>query len=521
MEQPKRESGAILVFRPVWLYVAAWVFAACTGLRYFSFVTADPDLWGHIRFGENIWRLGALECTDPYSFTTPGTTWINHEWLTELLFFFFYQNFGDSGLLVGKLLIGIAVIVIIAAICRYRQQHPLVLVLVMVPAIISISPGFMIRPQLASYLLFTLFLFVLHLYFSSNDNRLWVLPPLMVLWVNLHGGFLMGIVLMGVVVGWQTLSALSTGNREKPLHYIWMVFCLTLLASLVNPYGYKLHSFLFNSLKIERAISEWAPVTLLDFSFPAFKLLMIAFIITALREYKKNNGWEIIGIVLMLYASIRHQRHIPFFAIMVSPYLVHRGSQWLQVLQLRFAQIKLSGTSKMILVLVLLLLSVHQAAAGIGTYVQARWRVVVDPNVYPVAAVRFMIQNGFKGNLLLPFEWGEYAIWKLHPQCLVSIDGRFRTTYPESVIQDHFQARKDARLLIQLAKKYPADIILARQSPSMQAVINRNTPGWLYIYSDSVAVIFLQDSARNRSLLTAFRNKKFVYGKQAPSPFFP
>ena len=93
-------------------------------------------------------------------------------------------------------------------------------------------------------------------------------------------------------------------------------------------------------------------------------------------------------------------------------------------------------------------------------YVQAKCNIIVDPTKYPVSAVHFLKENGVKGDLLLPFDWGEYAIWKLHPDCRVSIDGRFRTVYPEKVLADHFSAAVDETKFLELVEKYPADIIL-------------------------------------------------------------
>jgi hypothetical protein len=139
--------------------------------------------------------------------------WINHEWLAELVFFGVYRIFGDRGLLVGKLIIGLFLIINVTAICKNRRQNPVLFVAVMIPVIVSLSPGFMLRPQLASYLLFSIFLYLIHLYFYQKINRLYFLPLLMMVWVNLHGGFLMGVVLLGIIVGWQTIFKLF--NKKK------------------------------------------------------------------------------------------------------------------------------------------------------------------------------------------------------------------------------------------------------------------------------------------------------------------
>jgi len=506
---------------PTWLSVSGWIFIAGTVLRHFSLMTADPDLWGHIRFGAEIWRMKGLEHLDPYAFTTSGTAWVNHEWLIELLFFAIYRLFGDAGLLALKLGIGLLVVIIIGIICRYRGSHPVVLAGVFIPAIAAIAPGFMIRPQLSSFLIFTLYLFILYQYFDGGRTWLWWLPVLMIAWVNLHGGFLMGIALLGMVLVWQAIRRLLGGRRMKPVMQLGVAFATTLLASLFNPYGYKLHLFLYHSLKIERAISEWEPVILLDGSFPAFKLLVVAFALALLTLRKRALGWETAGLIFLLYAAIKHQRHIPFFAIMVCPFLVYWGSRGVAALPKLIPQVKLSRVAVGVLAGALVLMGGHQTLVGASKYIQAQGRIIVDTGSYPVAAVRFMQKNRFKGNLQLPFEWGEYAIWKLHPDCQVSIDGRFRTTYPEAVIQDHFKSRRAPRLLLHIADKYGADILLTHQNPSTHAAITEQHPRWLYVYSDPVAAIYIRSSERNQILLDAFRAGDFIYPQTAPSPYFP
>ncbi len=504
-----------------WLHWAALAVALGSSLRYCAYVTADPDLWGHIHFGEALWRAGTLEHIEIYSFTAAGHAWINHEWLAELLFFGLYRLFGDGGLLFAKLLVGLTIVLIMTIICRQRQCHPVVYAAVMVPVIISMSPGFMIRPQLFSFLCFAVYLQVVCRFISGKHNRLYLLPLLMVMWVNLHGGFLIGIVLLGAAAGLQTLAFLARQAPKVTLGPLWAAFASTVLATLANPYGYNLHLFLYRSLSVERPISEWNPVTVLDGSFLAFKILMVVFAATVIFARRKTSWWETGGLFLMMYASIRHQRHVPFFAIMAGPYLIHHGSRLLGQIQVRWSHVRLSRGSLAMIVVFFSLLAFYQATEGLGIYRLAKWRIIVDPAVYPVAAVRFMEQNKFKGNLLLPFEWGEYAIWKLYPACRVSIDGRFRTAYPDHVIQDHFQPLQNKDQFGVLLKKYPADLVLAKQIPAVHTFINSSQTDWLYVYSDNLAVVLMRNSLRNKDLIAAFKAKKLVYPQAAPAPYFP
>ena len=129
-----------------------------SGIYFFSFITADPDLWGHIKFGGDIWVSKSIPRVDIYSYTAYGKEWINHEWLSELLMYGVYNTFGSSGLLVCKLLIGLAIIFILSRISRYRSKDYLAYGIVYSIAVFIMSPGFMTRPQVLTFLFTAIYL---------------------------------------------------------------------------------------------------------------------------------------------------------------------------------------------------------------------------------------------------------------------------------------------------------------------------------------------------------------------------
>lgn len=502
------------------LDVAAKLLPVSAAIYFFSFITADPDLWGHIKFGEDIWKAKSLVRVDPYSFTAYGQPWINHEWLSEIIFYLTYRYLGDAGLLFGKLSIGLCIVAVLYYICAFRKQIPLVYATVMVLAISVISPGFMIRPQVFSFLFFSLFLCVLHQYLSERRNLLFLLPCLMAIWVNLHGGFLMGWTLLITVVIWKTLIHFISGNKTEHLGALWMWLLIASAATLLNPYGYKLLIFLYKTLSLPRQISEWNPVPLLDMSYSNLKLLGLLFLATLCKKPKQNQGWELVACAMTLIASFCHERHMPFFGIMVAPYLVLRFSAFISDIQSRFPRLTFTRTSQNLVTILLGILITYQTYTGTRRYVVSNCRIIVNPQTYPVAAIRFLKLNNIKGNLLLPFDWGECAIWHLYPSCMVSIDGRFRTVYPEAVIQDHFVPDHDWDRWGTLIEKYPSDILLARQTPFFQALIHRAGP-WVYLYSDSVAIVFLRNNQKNKEALKRCEAGLFEYSNSPPSIYFP
>lgn len=224
----------------------------------------------------------------------------------------------------------------------------------------------------------------------------------------------------------------------------------------------------------------------------------------------------IIGIA-MLYA-FSHERHTPVFAIVAVCFVCEK-------LSIMGNRVDIAGRirsypSHLILNICVSALIAYQTFYALDKYVTARFNIVVRPDIFPVSAVQFLKENGIKGNLLLPFEWGEYAIWKLYPDCKVSVDGRFRTVYPEEVLEDHLAGLYDESRFMEILRKYPADILLVRRNHLSQRLIAANKE-WIYAYSDHTAIIFVKDEGSQRNVIMRLRKKELKYPGSEPSIFFP
>ncbi len=492
------------------LEIAAAVLILCAAFHHFSYVTADPDLWGHLKFGQAHWESGHLDRTDSYSFTACGREWINHEWLAELVFYFLFNIFQGSGLLFGKLILGLLVVAVVLATCKTRRSSPTVTACVMMAAIWVMKPGFMIRPQLFSFLFFSIYLLVFHLFFNRKINYLYCLPVTMVFWVNLHGGFLMGCVLIAIVVASESMAHIRFNNRVSDLKQLWVWGVITAAAVFLNPYGYHLIVFLYKSLSQPREITEWMPVSLHGTSYMHFKLSVIAVLAILFWRGRRNQGWEVAVLLFTCIFAMMHQRNIVFFAIAATPCLTAGFSEIVAVVVRRNEKLRMSHASRVFVCVVFTAAAVWHAVLGGRIYAASKGGIFVDPNKYPVSAVAFIKHNRFKGNLFVFFDWGEYALWKLYPDCRVSIDGRFRTVYPESVIRDHFIPGHKVGMWNQVIEKYPADIILFPRSPITAALMKAKN-GWVYVYSDPLAFVFLRRNEKNRALISRFETSGFGY----------
>jgi len=497
------------------------ILAVSSLVYFFSYPGVDNDLWGHLFFGREILSQGGLPTTNLYSYTAPGHPWINHEWLAEIVFYGIYRLLGSSGLILLKVLLGGAILWMLSGIVRRRTPHPWLGFLTLIWVMAVLSPGFNIRPQVFTYGLFTVFLFLFYRWEERPSWCLLYVPVLTVLWVNLHGGVVAGLGALGLFFLVNTLRLnFEGGGSRVVLMQLVLPSALALLALLVNPYGVELLGFLWRDLRLDRPISEWDPVPLWDLSFIEFKLALLV-VLVSLRQGAWRR-WEVLLTLLAAVLALRHQRHIPLFAIAAAPLLAEGMERLLHALgglarekgweEWSPAVWKIFSSGILLLVFLLW--------AWIGKiHVEHRFRVVVSPLEYPTQAADFLLRNRIEGNLAVPFDWGEYFIWKLSPGSRVSIDGRYTTAYPHRVIEDSWEWMGGGQKWSRLNERYPTEIAVTKRSHGVTSLL-RHHPEWVYIYSDPIAFIFVRTVPSQSELLERFREKKLVPPQQ-PTVYFP
>jgi hypothetical protein len=195
-------------------------------------------------------------------------------------------------------------------------------------------------------------------------------------------------------------------------------------------------------------------------------------------------------------------------------------SQRLQCFIRANPKFKLSSLAMVLIGVVFFVAAGGYVFKTVERYHRCGLKIIVNPEEYPLQAMAFLKANEFQGNLLVSFNWGEFAIWHLYPKCKVSIDGRFRTVYPQNVIDDHFIKGNDADGWQRTLSKYPADILLVPQQPFFQNLIQEKGP-WVYVYSDSLSIIFVRDMPHNRIMIDRIKQGIMQYSGLDWKPYFP
>ena len=336
---PKTRKASLLAFGAKWhiAALACCVIAALAAL--FARTVADPDLWGHLRFGQDLLRTGQVIRPDPYSYMTGDQTWINHEWLAEGIFALAYRVAGPQGLIGLKLLAALSICGLIYAYLRDLHLAPLRAWILVLLGTIPIYVGLgTVRPHLFTYVCFALLMFILSQAERGRLRWLWGLPLLFALWPNLHGGFLAGI---GILLLWLLIYLLEFVLRRPrlpatPQPAPWTALAavaLALLATLVNPYGIGLWTFLLRTATIPRPeITEWAPLTLVSIPGGVYLVLLFVGIAGFVLSPRPRRPFAILAFTVLALLPLVASRHLPLFAVampfLAGPYVADVWERW-------------------------------------------------------------------------------------------------------------------------------------------------------------------------------------------------
>jgi len=455
----------------------------------------DPDVWWHLRTGQLILQNHAVFHTDPYSFTKFGQPWVNHEWLSDLVIFIVYRTAGWAGLILV-----FAAIVSTAFMCVFWRCSgpPYLAAAVTVLGAIASAPSWGVRPQTFSLLFASLFLLILERS-SAHENLLWYTLPITLMWVNLHGGYAIGIAFMflfivgdlvDVALGFQKWSE-SRARLQKLV--LALAACLAIIP--LNPYGFRMYGYpveTVSSSSIQSYISEWLSPNFHDGMFLPLLLMLLAIFVAAAVSPLRLRPRELLLLAATTWAALHSARHIAIFVLVAAPLLSRLIYAWLS--QNRGAAFPAKPASA----IPILRLCNGIVLAAFLAFTQIRVRQVVngqsgaEARTLPSAAVSFFSNNQLPGPLLNYYNWGGYLIWKLYPAYRVYIDGR------SDLYGDAFMDQAGATYNISneswrepLEKWQIRSVILPPNAPLVSAL--RCQIGWKEVYGDPQAVIFEKD----------------------------
>ena len=441
------KKGFLFLF---WIYV--FVLLIFNGGKYL-----DADFGWHLRVGEDISKTKAAPDIEYYDYTLEGQSWVDHEWGLNYISYLIFENFGYFSLIIFYALIALLsfyllYLFVLKKYYIFFERNFLLQVLLLLFILLGVYASFPhlgVRMQEFTFLNIILLLFILDKFISKKSYKvLFFLPLLFFVWANIHAGFLIGLFLLLMWLGVKCTELISFKHKQfyflnyknvldnKYLLIFILFIGLSFLATLVNPYGVSLYSFL-NSYSNDyylKHIVEWLPVYYLPILYKQIAydtlslVVVLIFLVFAFfgfryidKEKYKISLWEISLYVLFLYLALKSKRHFPLFFAVSLPFVF---SLYINLFNESFLELKKNINFRIVsffAISVLLILIIGQSS---------KINFINNPfnqfcGKFPCGAVEYLDQNKElqEKRVFNDYGWGGYLIWTL-PDMKLFIDGR-------------------------------------------------------------------------------------------------
>jgi len=469
----------------------------------------ETDMWWHLRAGEETLRNGEVYSVDTFSFTREGADWINHSWLSQVLMFLSFQYGSYYGLSVW---VGVCAVLSMFFVYLQMKGHPLLRSAVLLFAAVVSSVVWSPRPQIHTLVLFSLVSYLIFKYRSTKKiGYLSLFLPIFILWGNLHGGYVLGIILIGSVVLGEILNKvllmeIADNLTWRQIGIISIFMAASFLVVLVNPFGLDMWRIPFNTVGVEtlqNLISEWAsPNFHQAFQQPMLWMLLGVFSLIGLSK-KRIDGAELLPLMVFSWAALVARRNFGPFAIIAAPifskYLANLIDNWLNAAKEKIKWVdnfldksnqsnkELNPGLKNLINLVLISLLLVGVGWKIFDVNDKEFVQQAEKKLFPVAAVDWLETSEIKGNMFNDYNWGGYLIWHLRDNP-VFVDGR-TDLFGDEILNEW-------QLILQGANGWQE--VLLRENISAILIRNENQKnrhfleqGWVEVYEDDLAVLLI------------------------------
>ena len=479
----------------------------------------DASVGWHIRNGERMLRTHSITRVDPFSVTMGGQTWYAWEWLYDAKIAGIHHWMGLNGVVFFTAVIIALTFALTLHLCLRRGADlPVAALLLALSLGVSMIHLFA-RPHVLSWLFTVIWFQLLDSSESANlaasPRRLWYLPALMLLWVNVHGGFVLGFALLGLYL----LSAVvryyrsrdgeesrSLAQRSKTLGIVTVA---SLAASLINPYGYELHVHVYRYLTsrwLMNHIDEFLSPNFHGVAQQCFVAILLITIVALAAAHNKPSLSRVLVLLLATYSGLYAARSLPvsslLFTLIVAPLWTQAltdarenenlslrlrafVSRW-QEFTGRVRNVELGFRGHVwpaAAVFLGVLVCAHQGRLGTTQWMHAHF----DPKHIPVQATDTIVERGIREPIFAPDSWGGYLIYRLYPENRIFVDDR-HDFYGVDFLRDYLKA---IRLTPDWDKFLNEKHVNWALLPAGSALANmlEETTQWNVVYRDGTAVL--------------------------------
>lgn len=470
---------------------AVWAIPLILVAKLLTLSPADPDLFARIAMGHLALSRLTVPLTDPFAFTKTLPMWVDHEWLSGLIFYLVASLGGDPGLILLRLLLAVlATLVVIQASIRF-VPHCNARFLWITLCILHAAAAWTstVRCQAFTYLFIPLLYWAIIEYRTHKNGFFLALTPLIaVAWVNMHGGYALGCILIGLLCAVQLFEKRLT----KGLIAIALGWAI---APFFTPYGFVgFVRFLVGSLGMERpGILEWYPLHTDTPSFIMTAILTLPLAVGMILRRRGSDIFTVGALVFSGYCAFRHTRFLPFFMITAAVYGGPCVDAVLERLKSLRPSLFLAALRSGAVTILCLLAFGALALIGMAFSKKSYHLSFKD---YPVGAVEWLRDNELSGRLLVDFNLGSYALWRLYPRFKISVDGRYEEAYPEETVRTNALAfRPELAIGKESLERIDPTHILLPNTHNITDPESAFGNGWMIIYRDPEAVILSRNGS--------------------------
>ncbi|MEW6516291.1 MAG: tetratricopeptide repeat protein [candidate division FCPU426 bacterium] len=495
---------------PAWTWPAK-LFAASLVVLAFGLLLqplGDPDVYIHLRDGR-YWVQKHLHAgPEPFAYTVPDKQIEKVEVLFRIGIYLVYRLGGYPLLIILKALAMTAALWLLAALVYRRWPNLAVVSLLLAVAMLAPMTRIMPeRPYVVTYLLLPWVMLVLERFrggtSSSARRDLWLLPLLVVPWVNLHPGFIVMFGFIGAHLleeAWEYWRAPGAAGKQRLLH-LAAVLAVAALAGALNPLGFGIYRFVFEttaSRDFMRFLTEWAPPVWSE--QPLFFILLAVTWLAQLAAWRRTRLADWLPLLAFSYLALKSYRNLPLFFFAALPPLA-ANLRWLAgKLPWRAA---LSAASRRLALF---------AGAGLAAVLIAlsavtgfSFRLGLIPNLYPTHGLPWLLKHPLHGRILAHDIWGGYIGWISQGGVQVFIDGRF-PLFGEKLYADY---RKmiwgDPQECLALLDRYDIQGLLVSPKNEIRMFQQIWKSGqWVLVYWDDDCLIYARRSQGNLPVILSF-----------------
>ena len=487
---------------------------------------SDGDTGWHLRTGEWILTHGTVPKVDIFSFTKAGEPWYAWEWLWDVIFGWMHLHWGMEAVVIASILVLCFTFALLFRLAARQSGNVLIAIVLTLVAMVASSIHWLARPHVFTLLFVVVFLAILERVREGQTKLLWWLPLLTVVWTNLHGGFFVGIALVGTYAAGEWVAALFTPSAEerqnalkRSVRYV-IAAAGCFLASFVNPYGYHLHTHIVEYLREpyhREHISEFQSVSFQFAPARFFEILLALGAVAAAWKVFRREYAHALSIILWAHLSLIAARNIPLFALLSVPFIAQSLqslftaalnapiAEWLRKAAAQLKQIgdemgsmERIGRAHLASMVPFLAACILLCAPGAS----GKWKAEYDKKTYPEAAIQALGASQFTSGVFTDDEWGDYLIYRLYPTGKVFVDGR----------SDFYKAEFGKKYLSVLDVRHDWEkslrryavrtVLLPVASPLAGAL--KESARWRPVYDDGIAIVFQAAEGHPANSSTSF-----------------